>query len=91
MKVTIWTVGRRDFPGSRVVQDERVEAVQVDNGETRPPKVPTSLGAALDWLCSRGFEPESVMPISGHAAWVSLGAGIVARRRCTFVKNMITK
>jgi hypothetical protein len=87
MKVTIWTVGHRDFPGSRVVRDERVETVQVNDGDARPPKVPTPLGAALDWLDSHGYEPESVMPISGHAVWVSLGAGIEARRRCTFIKT----
>jgi hypothetical protein len=91
MKVTIWTVGHRDFLGSRVVRDERVESVQVNDGISRPPKNPTSLGTALDWLGSQGFEPESTNPISGHAVWVSLGTGIEARRRCTFIKNMITK
>jgi hypothetical protein len=87
-RVSILCIGRRDFPGSRIVRDERLEAVAVDDGQPRPPRQPVTLTAALDWLERQGFEPES-MTSTGMANWISLSGGtgnVVARRKCVFVR-----
>ena len=88
-RVTIVTAGRRDFPGSRVVRGEAIELVQVDGGQTRPPRRPLTLAQALTWLGGQGFEPES-MTSTGMATWSSLSGGtgnVVARRKCVFVRR----
>jgi hypothetical protein len=88
-RVTIVTAGRRDFPGSRVVRGEAIELVQIDDGQTRPPKKPFTLAQALTWLGGQGFEPES-MTSTGMANWVSLSGGsrnVEARRKCVFVRR----
>jgi hypothetical protein len=87
-KVVIVAIGRRDWPGSRVVRDERLELVQVDNGEARPPKKPMTFNAALDWLERQGLAPEATTS-SGMAVWTPLDGGrgnVEARRRCVFVR-----
>ena len=73
-RVSIVCIGRRDFPGSRIVRDERLEAVAVDDGQPRPPTRPVTLTAALDWLERQGFEPES-MTSTGMANWISDSSG----------------
>lgn len=87
-RVTIVAIGRRDWPGSRAVRDERLELVQVDNGEARPPKKPMTLNAVLDWLERQGLAPEATTS-TGMAVWQDLSGGrgnVEARRRITFVR-----
>jgi hypothetical protein len=88
LRVTIVAIGRRDWPGSRHVTDERLELVQVDNGEARPPKKPMTLNAVLDWLERQGLAPEATTS-TGMAVWTPLDGGrgnVEARRRCVFVR-----
>jgi hypothetical protein len=87
-RVTIVAIGRRDWPGSRIVRDERLELVQVDNGEARPPKKPMTLNTVLDWLERQGLAPEATTS-TGMAVWTPLDGGrgnVEARRRCVFVR-----
>ncbi len=88
-RVTIVATGRRDWPGSRVVRDERLELVQVDDAQPRPAKQGMSLNQALDWLQQAGYEAECKTS-SGMTNWISLSGGpgnVEARRKCVFVRR----
>lgn len=88
-RVTIGAIGRRDWRGSRVVREERLELVQVDDDQPRPPKQGMSLNQAIDWREQAGFEAEAKTS-SGMTNWISMSGGtgnVEARRRAVFVRR----